>query len=75
MIASDMPNTNNANAQLFHWSPRQSTPKAFAGQRSKVFGNNLLLWPVSKEPVVSLRDAFSQRDRGLPAKRANFVHI
>src|SRR6478736_1666616 len=37
MIASDMPNTNNANAQLFHRSLSQSTPKAFAGQRLKVF--------------------------------------
>src|ERR1043166_7617989 len=37
MIASDMPNTNNANAQLFHRSLLQSTPKAFAGQRLKAF--------------------------------------
>src|SRR6476619_4727925 len=38
MIASDVTNPNNANAQLFHWYPQmQSTPKAFAGQRSKAF--------------------------------------
>src|ERR1700757_4746327 len=40
VITADMSNTNNANAQLFHRSPIQSTPKAFAGQRSKVFGGN-----------------------------------
>ena len=75
MIASDMPNTNNANAQLFHWSPPQSTPKAFAGQRSKVLGNNLLLWPVGEKPLVSLDDAFSQRDHWLPAECANFAYV
>src|SRR6478736_7253717 len=53
----------------------QSTPKAFAGQRSKVFGNNLLLQPVSEEPFVSLGDAFSQRDRMPPAERANSGHV
>jgi len=36
MIASDMANANNANAQLLHHSPLQSTPKAFAGQRPKL---------------------------------------
>src|SRR5262249_43465063 len=41
MITSDMPNTNNANAQLFHRSAIQSTPKVFAGQRSKVFGRTM----------------------------------
>ena len=40
MIASDMPNTNNSNAQFFHGPLMQSTPKAFAGQRSKLFGSN-----------------------------------
>src|SRR4029079_6595845 len=42
MITPDMPNTNNANAKLFHRSLMQSTPKAFTGQRSKLFGNDLL---------------------------------
>src|SRR5436190_24304322 len=37
MIASDMPNTNNANAQLFHWSPDSVNSESLAGQRSKVF--------------------------------------
>src|SRR4030095_6071042 len=48
MITADMPNTNNANAQLLHWSPMQSTPQAFTGQRSKVFDTTLLLRPVGE---------------------------
>ena len=31
MIASDMPNTNNANAQLFHWSPNAVNSESFRG--------------------------------------------
>src|SRR5215831_18360908 len=31
MIASDMPNTNNANAQLFHRSPNAVNPESFRG--------------------------------------------
>src|SRR5215469_8917640 len=33
VITSDMSNANNTNAQLFHRSPNESTPKAFMGQR------------------------------------------
>src|SRR5262249_52448191 len=39
MIASDMPHTNNANAQLFHRVPHAVNSESFRGQRSKVFGN------------------------------------
>jgi len=31
MITSDMPNTNNANAQLFHWSPNAVNSESFRG--------------------------------------------
>jgi len=31
MIASDMPNTNNANAQLFHWFPNAVNSESFRG--------------------------------------------
>src|SRR5882757_1050911 len=31
MIASDMPNPNNANAQLFHWSPNAVNSESFRG--------------------------------------------
>src|SRR6267154_5258051 len=31
MITSDMPNTNNANAQLFHWSPDAVNSESFRG--------------------------------------------
>ena len=46
-------------------------------RRSLNRGNaaSLLLRPVSEEPFVSLRDAFSQRDRRLPAERANSGHV
>src|SRR6185312_9024352 len=36
MITSDMPNTNYANAQLFHWSPNAVNSESFRGQRSKL---------------------------------------
>src|SRR5260370_15965426 len=31
MIASNMPNTNNANAKLFHWSPNAVNSESFRG--------------------------------------------
>src|SRR5262245_43020905 len=52
-----------------------STLKAFAGQRSKQVQHNLLLWPVSEKPFVSLGDAVSQRNRRLPAERANSGYV
>src|SRR5580765_2490445 len=87
MIASDVANANNANAQLLHHSPLQSTPKAFAGQRPKLGRVGALRQPdiaaracltygaICKKPLVSLRNALSQRDGWLPAQRSNFGYI
>src|SRR3954452_7890370 len=63
MIASDMPNTNNANAQLFHRSLSQSTPKAFAGQRLKVSGH--------ARQVGSARCADRTPQRSVPTVQRN----
>jgi hypothetical protein len=38
MIAPDMPNTNNANAQLFHWSPNAVNSESFRGSTLESFG-------------------------------------
>ena len=89
MIASDMPNTNNANAQLFHWSPNAVNSESFRGSTLETLrgrlghvankthdvGRQKSLSAVSEKPFVSLRDAFSQRDRRLPAELANFGDV
>src|ERR1044071_7682076 len=38
MIASDMPNTNNANAQLFHRSPNPVNPERFPRSTLESYG-------------------------------------
>src|SRR5215470_8522733 len=41
MIASDMPNTNNANAQLFHRSRNAVNPESFRGSTLESYGGQL----------------------------------
>src|SRR5262249_54603144 len=86
MITADMPNTNNANAQLFHRSPNAVNPESFRGstlergkvgalRRSDAAARCLPHRLIGQKPPVSLCDSFAQSDRWLPAEFSNFGHV